>query len=185
MQPTGWIFYQSKCHDLSQHASCEMRSWDLKFDAEFECSNICVSRPALRQSACAVLASEKSVAFHFGLATDSQIQGQKVYSAQLNLGYLILLFDRVYRPKVDDVKHYFHEKVLPFLQPLRQQEEPTRRTMTIVKLTALGFTTTEIANALFLSNRGVDYHLDLAKKNLGATNKSALVFLAMQHGWLA
>ncbi|ABV38600.1 hypothetical protein Ssed_3996 [Shewanella sediminis HAW-EB3] len=185
MLPSGWIFYQSKHCGLSQHISCEMSPWDLKFDSRFEYSNIYVSAPALRQSACIIVASEKSAAFHFGLTNDKQIQGQRVYSAQVSQGYLILIFNQIHCPKIDEVKHYFHDMVLPFILQQGQTEELNDRTKTIVKLTALGFTTKEIANALFLSSRGVDYHLDIAKKTLGASNRSALVFLAMQQGWLA
>lgn len=185
MQPSGWIFYQSKHCGLSQHSSCEMSPWDLKFDSQFECRKIYVSDPALRQSACIIVASKKNAAFHFGLAKDKQLQGQRVYSTQLRQGYLILIFNQIHSPKIDEVKRYFHDMVLPFILKQGQTEELNDRTKTIVKLTALGFTTKEIANALFLSSRGVDYHLDIAKKTLGASNRSVLVFLAMQQSWFA
>ncbi|RTR31690.1 hypothetical protein EKG39_13330 [Shewanella atlantica] len=185
MQPTGWIFYQSKHCGLSRYASYEISPWDLKFDSRFECSKIYVSDPALRQSACVIVASEKNAAFHFTQAKDKQTQGQRVYSAQLRQGYLILIFNQVHHPKIEEVKQYFHDMVLPFILQQEQTEELNDRTKTIVKLTALGFTTKEIANALFLSNRGVDYHLDIAKKTLGASNRSVLVFLAMQQSWFA
>ncbi|WP_417348510.1 LuxR C-terminal-related transcriptional regulator [Ferrimonas sp.] len=185
MLPSGWIFYQSARQELWRHTSWDMAPWDLRFDARFECSNIHVSDPRLRQSACALLASEKGAAFHFGLASDRQIQGQRLFSAQADQGYLILMFDQAYSPKIDEVRHYVQQTVQPFVLQPGARGTLTPRTKTIVKLTALGFTTTEIANALFLSNRGVDYHLDLAKKTLGASNRSALIFLAMQQDWLA
>ncbi|WP_299802074.1 helix-turn-helix transcriptional regulator [uncultured Shewanella sp.] len=54
----------------------------------------------------------------------------------------------------------------------------------VVKLTALGFNTQDIAKALCLTPRGVEYHLNNAKHILGANNKSNLVYLAAIQGWL-
>lgn len=70
MQPTGWIFYQSKHCGLPQHTLCDLSSWNYEFDSDFECGNICVSAPILRQRACMIAALEKSAAFHFGLEND-------------------------------------------------------------------------------------------------------------------
>ncbi|USD36633.1 LuxR C-terminal-related transcriptional regulator [Ferrimonas sp. SCSIO 43195] len=56
------------------------------------------------------------------------------------------------------------------------------KTIKIIEMTAHGYSTKEIAEALFLTRRGVEYHLDIAKTKFGATNKSNLVFLATQNG---
>ncbi|WP_169629302.1 helix-turn-helix transcriptional regulator [Ferrimonas kyonanensis] len=58
------------------------------------------------------------------------------------------------------------------------------KTREIIKLTAMGLRAQEIADALNLSSRGVDYHLDIAKKNFGAANKANLIFLATKAGWI-
>ena len=54
----------------------------------------------------------------------------------------------------------------------------------VIKLTALGFERCQIAMALSMTPRGVDYHIKNAKDFLGAHNKSNMVFLAAQQGWL-
>ncbi|WP_028115002.1 helix-turn-helix transcriptional regulator [Ferrimonas kyonanensis] len=56
------------------------------------------------------------------------------------------------------------------------------KTINILKLTALGLTSAEIAKEMFLSSRGVDYHLEIAKEILGAKNKANLIYLATNQG---
>ncbi|TKB50959.1 LuxR C-terminal-related transcriptional regulator [Ferrimonas aestuarii] len=183
MLPSGWIFYQSVHFQQSRHDSWAMTPWNLSFDNQFECSNILVSHSELRQSACALLATEKSAIFHFDLDSERQTLGLRVVCGQGEQGYLFLIFDQLNCAKKADVMGYVSQSILPYVHQQSARKSPSQRTKTVVRLTALGFTTTEIANALFLSNRGVDYHLDLAKKHLGASNRSALIFLAMQQDW--
>lgn len=49
---------------------------------------------------------------------------------------------------------------------------------------ALGLERKEISELFNLTRRGIDYHVDVAKEVLGATNKSSMVFLAIKQGWL-
>ncbi|WOT06991.1 helix-turn-helix transcriptional regulator [Shewanella youngdeokensis] len=182
MKPIGWIFYQSKhASEPTAEAHC-CRAWKLKFELNFECSNIVVSDNLYRANACELIASNKSASFHFGLNTKQSLQGYNIIRNQVTEGYLILIFESSYSPSPEQVKYYYNQIVLTHLINPGDIVVP-KRTKNIVRLTALGFTTIEIANALFLSGRGVDYHLEQAKKRLGANNKSALVFLAMQNGW--
>ncbi|WP_156897122.1 helix-turn-helix transcriptional regulator [Ferrimonas kyonanensis] len=58
------------------------------------------------------------------------------------------------------------------------------KTKMVIQLTALGLNTSEISDVLYLTTRGVDYHLDIAKKYFGAINKPNLIWSAAQEGWL-
>ncbi|QIZ76254.1 helix-turn-helix transcriptional regulator [Ferrimonas lipolytica] len=57
------------------------------------------------------------------------------------------------------------------------------KTKSIVLLTAMGFNSQEISNAINMTTRGVDYHIETAKRLLGASTKANLVFKASQQGW--
>ncbi len=58
------------------------------------------------------------------------------------------------------------------------------RTKKILGLTALGLSTSEISNILHISNRGVDYHIEIAKQALKARNKADLTLRACKQGYL-
>ncbi len=59
-----------------------------------------------------------------------------------------------------------------------------KRTIQVVKLTAMGFRAYEISRMIYVSERGVEYHLEVAKKQLGAVNRSNLIYLAVKFGWI-
>ncbi len=76
--------------------------------------------------------------------------------------------------------------VTAFLKELKQitKIKNNKKQREVIKLTALGFDRCQIAKALSMTPRGVDYHIKNAKDFLGAHNKSNMVFLASQQGWL-
>ncbi|QIZ75779.1 helix-turn-helix transcriptional regulator [Ferrimonas lipolytica] len=59
------------------------------------------------------------------------------------------------------------------------------KTKKVVGLTALGLTTREISELLNITNRGVDYHLEIAKSKLNAKNRPELILKAFKLGQLA
>ncbi|QIZ76281.1 helix-turn-helix transcriptional regulator [Ferrimonas lipolytica] len=65
-----------------------------------------------------------------------------------------------------------------------QDSKSNNKTKLVVNLTALGLNTREISKLLHLTTRGVDYHIEQAKRKLGANNKANLVFKANQYGWI-
>lgn len=69
---------------------------------------------------------------------------------------------------------------------LSEMQESTidHKTQVVVSLTALGLNTKEISKLLYLTSRGVEYHIEKAKRRLGANNKANLVFKANQYGWI-
>jgi len=60
----------------------------------------------------------------------------------------------------------------------------SKKLQEVIKLTALGFSTAEIAKAIYLTPSGVEYHIKNAKDFLGANNKSHLIYLALKRGWI-
>lgn len=52
------------------------------------------------------------------------------------------------------------------------------KTQKVIELTAMGFNVSQISSLLHLTERGVSYHLDLAKEALGAKNKMELIYKA-------
>lgn len=83
-----------------------------------------------------------------------------------------------------ELKLRVYEKILSHFDNIRRHKQVKTRTINVVKLTALGFNSKETADALSLSSRGVEYHLEIAKNFLGAINKPNLISLASQEGWI-
>lgn len=83
----------------------------------------------------------------------------------------------------NDVVDYVVAEFLKEIK-LKNKIKNNKKQQEVIKLTALGFDRIQIAKALSMTPRGVDYHIKNAKDFLGAHNKSNMVFLATQQGWL-
>lgn len=62
--------------------------------------------------------------------------------------------------------------------------ELTERQTAVLRLTAGGFSTEEVARELGISAHTVNFHLNTLKQMAGATNKTHLVALALEKGWI-
>ncbi|MGS0681972.1 helix-turn-helix transcriptional regulator [Shewanella sp. 125m-7] len=60
----------------------------------------------------------------------------------------------------------------------------SKKLQEVIRLTALGFSSIEIAKVLYLTPRGVEYHIKNAKDYFGANNKTHLIYLAIKRGWI-
>lgn len=77
---------------------------------------------------------------------------------------------------------YFSSKYIHLLNPVYNFHCMTPTSKTILEMAAEGVSTQRIAKALFLSERGVIYHLDKMKVIFGANNRAQLVSRAFQMG---
>ncbi|BDY05315.1 helix-turn-helix transcriptional regulator [Ferrimonas sp. YFM] len=82
---------------------------------------------------------------------------------------------------LDLIHYYFSSKYPDRTNPHLLNGFFKRKTIQVLKLTAQGLSSKEISEHLYITPRGVNYHVDRAKEKLGATNKAELISLAKKH----
>ncbi|AZG73286.1 hypothetical protein EGC82_11235 [Shewanella livingstonensis] len=73
---------------------------------------------------------------------------------------------------------YMTQKYPKLIHPSSHNGTIKPKTHKVIELTAMGFNVSEISNILHLTERGVSYHIDLAKEVLDAKNKAELIYKA-------
>ncbi|AZG73289.1 helix-turn-helix transcriptional regulator [Shewanella livingstonensis] len=79
---------------------------------------------------------------------------------------------------LDLIHFYMSRKYSNLTSPSQYNGTIKPKTRKVIELTAMGFHVSEISNMLHLTERGVSYHLDLAKEVLVAKNKMELIYKA-------
>ncbi|WP_028114999.1 helix-turn-helix transcriptional regulator [Ferrimonas kyonanensis] len=79
---------------------------------------------------------------------------------------------------LDLLSFYFIHNYPEYLSPLIIDGTIKKKALSVLRLTALGLNSREISEMLNITTRGVDYHIEKAKSQLGAANKAELVNIA-------
>ncbi|BDY04556.1 LuxR family transcriptional regulator [Ferrimonas sp. YFM] len=73
---------------------------------------------------------------------------------------------------------YFNEQCIASINPIANFNCLSERALQILRLTAEGFSSEEVAEQLSLTESGVNYHLDRLKELLNARNRAQLISMA-------
>lgn len=79
---------------------------------------------------------------------------------------------------------YFSSKYIHLLNPVTNFKCLTSKSINILQLAAEGTSSPDIAKSLYLTERGVNYHIDRMKVLFGAKNRVQLISRAFQMGIL-
>lgn len=186
MKPLGWIVYANHLASLSANISLIEKNNDS--DSCHDVMKVFISDKSLKKSAFSLLATPRHTS---RILSATRLNGQKVIAKRYTIhsdsiadpiGELILFIDT---DRINDVvlKNLFVDQICPSID-CAKRSKIKQKTKDIVKMIALGLERQEISELFNLTRRGIDYHIDVAKEVLGATNKSSMVFLAIKQGWL-
>jgi len=186
MKPLGWIVYAS--HPTSLNANVSLVEKNNDSDGYHDVMKVFISDESLKKSAFSLLATPRHTS---RILSATRLDGQQLIAKRYTIhsdsiaepiGELILFNDT---DRINDVvlKNLFVDQICPSIN-CANRSKIKQRTKDIVKMIALGLERKEISELFNLTRRGIDYHIDVAKEVLGATNKSSMVFLAIKQGWL-
>lgn len=185
MKPSGWILYVNK----NEFVDCNIAIIEGTNHAQscLQPMNVFTSDNSLKKIAYSLLATPRHAS---KILTGMKIGGNDVIAKKYILqnsgtsgifGELILLVEHDINSF--ELKRFFKDEIQAAVSG-KVHKKIKQKTKDIVKMIALGLDRDEVSELFNLSHRGVDYHLDVAKEALGATNKSSMVFQAVQQGWL-
>lgn len=184
--PVGWILYTSQHLSLDSNISLERNeNHSVGYNNVLR---IYMSDDSLKTIAYSLLATPRHAN---RILSATRLDGQKVIAKRYTiyadckaetLGEIVFF---IYTDRINELalKNYFMDEVFIHVNCINKKIIK-QKTKDIVRMFALGLDRNEISELFNLSRRGVDYHIDLAKNILGASNKSSVIFLAMNQGWL-
>ncbi|RTR38676.1 hypothetical protein EKG38_10880 [Shewanella canadensis] len=186
MKPLGWILYVSK--NLFLEDNVTLSESNKYCEGYLQPINVFISDDSLKKVAYSLLATPRHAN---RILTATKVDGQRVIakkyiihsdSASETIGEIIFFIG------IDGcselvLKNFFMDEVQPSVNGINDRKIK-QKTKDVVKMIALGLDRDEVSELFNLTKRGVDYHIDVAKEVLGASNKSSMVFQAMQQGWL-
>lgn len=186
MKPLGWILYVSK--NLFLEDNVTLSESNKYCEGYLQPINVFISDDSLKKVAYSLLATPRHAN---RILTATKVDGQRVIakkytirsdSATETIGEIIFF---IHIDGCSDLvlKNFFLDEVQPSVNGINDRKIK-QKTKDVVKMIALGLDRDEVSELFNLTKRGVDYHIDVAKEALGASNKSSMVFQAMQQGWL-
>jgi len=186
MKPLGWILYVN--NDLLIEANISLTECNDYCKGYLQPINVCISDDSLKKVAYSLLATPRHAN---SILTATKVDGQRVIAKKYTihsdsvtdtLGEIIFLTETGVGSE-SVLKKFFLDEVQPSVNGINDRKIK-QKTKDVVKMIALGLDRDEVSELFNLTKRGVDYHIDVAKEVLGASNKSSMVFQAMQQGWL-
>lgn len=186
----GWLLYEnSKCFHLPND-NCRIEQFECNSALPNTFSNLIFSEPDIKKYSWQLFDRiKKSPSNNFNVKINSNNYHASIFLVNCKktnncLAIILYLSQETNKINNSELKQEVYEKILFHFENARRHKQVKTRTIDVVKLTALGFNSKETADALSLSSRGVEYHLEIAKHFLGAINKPNLISLASQKGWI-
>ncbi|WP_299794875.1 hypothetical protein [uncultured Shewanella sp.] len=186
MKPLGWILYVSK--DLFLEDNISLTENNDYCEGYLQPINVFISDDSLKKVAYSLLATPRHAN---RILTATKVDGQKVIAKKYTIhsdSVTDTLGEVIFFIQIDGcselvLKNFFLDEIHPTTNGVNDRKIK-QKTKDVVKMVALGLGRDEVSELFNLTKRGVDYHIDVAKEVLGASNKSSMVFQAMQQGWL-
>ncbi|USD36288.1 MULTISPECIES: LuxR C-terminal-related transcriptional regulator [Ferrimonas] len=189
----GWVFFSTG----NEHLSSPARVIEIQLN-EIEQSRvtaISVSDHKLRKAGAGIILGLKDCLKGSDRITigghTSPVKSYSVFSSESSMpvGFIVIISNKNQCQKLEQFStlsalRLLRNTILKSSRPEGDSSELKLKTLQVVKMTALGLNASEIADVLHLTNRGVDYHLSLAKQKIGAINKPNLIFEARNLGWV-
>lgn len=183
-----WIFLGSS--EVKVIPDCDINHIKLNSINPTLVSHISVSNNELRKIAATILIGNSTWSSESKLSNNAFniTRAYSISNSDETTGYFLIIINknscRGNKFLSDSyVKYYLLNSVIPSLSTESEKHRVKEKTLHVVRMTALGLSSAEIADVLHLTSRGVDYHLNIAKQLLKATNKPNLVFEAKSLGW--
>ncbi|SDK18610.1 regulatory protein, luxR family [Ferrimonas sediminum] len=189
----GWVFFSTG----NEHLSCPTRVVEIHLNEidQSLVTAISVSDHKLRKAGAGIVLGLKYCLKGTGKITvGGHTLSAKSYSVfssnqSMLMGFLVVVSNKNQCQKLERFSTQgaltlARKTILKNNQARQVPEELKLKTLQVVKMTALGLSASEIADVLHLTNRGVDYHLSVAKQKIGAINKPNLIFEARNLGWV-
>ncbi|TKB54554.1 helix-turn-helix transcriptional regulator [Ferrimonas aestuarii] len=188
---TNWIFFSTK----NEHASYpyQVKEIQINMVEQSLISAMWVSDPALRKAGARIILGVSEFGNKLSKMTingqTAPIQTFAVYATDSHsiVGYVVIAISQCRHAEkltTTSVLKLVRDTILKKGPVNNDLPNLKQKTLQVLKMTALGLNSNEIADVLHLTNRGVDYHLSIAKQKLGATNKPNLIFEAKNLGWV-
>ncbi|WP_028108925.1 helix-turn-helix transcriptional regulator [Ferrimonas futtsuensis] len=189
----GWVFFSAG----NEHLSYPTRVVEIHLNEidQSLVTAISVSDHKLRKAGAGIALGLKDCLKGSGKITIGghtlSVKSYSVFSSDqpILMGYLVvvsntMLCHNLERFSTQDALSLVRNTIVKNNHAGQVPEELKLKTLQVVKMTALGLSASEIADVLHLTNRGVDYHLSVAKQKIGAINKPNLIFEARNLGWV-
>ncbi|WP_194945035.1 helix-turn-helix transcriptional regulator [Shewanella sp. TC10] len=107
--------------------------------------------------------------------------GHFIFHSKLNNIDLNTLLSQKFVKKNLELTHFYLSRTYPsIINPYVNDGKIKKRTLSVLEQVARGANRHETANTLFMSSRGVDYHLEKIRENFKAKNNSDLIRLVKE-----